>query len=166
MHAWIEITSNPVLCRYTFPEIAGLCIKRIDFVNLLIFVRSCFTHQWELGWCPAMSTRNTWNMPYMRKFSMLLFIWYSCTWISTSICRGLFCFQWCQVRVGIPLTGINPPHFCACHKPESGFPSANFVVFLFVCLSSMIWGVTVDHHFLNFLFVIQLHSPVNSVDTV
>ena len=24
-------------------------------------------------------------------------------------------------RVGIPLTGLTPPHFYACHKPEPGF---------------------------------------------
>jgi hypothetical protein len=26
------------------------------------------------------------------------------------------------VRVGIPLTGLIPPHYCACPKPRHGFP--------------------------------------------
>jgi len=32
-------------------------------------------------------------------------------------------------RVGIPLTGLTPPHICACPTPGPGFPLACVVVF-------------------------------------
>ena len=32
-------------------------------------------------------------------------------------------------RVGILLTGLTLPHFCACPKPEPGFPTSYVVVF-------------------------------------
>jgi len=31
---------------------------------------------------------------------------------------------------GVPLSGLTPPHVCACPKPEPGFPSSYVVVFL------------------------------------
>ena len=32
-------------------------------------------------------------------------------------------------RVGIPLTGLTPPHFGVCSKPEPGFPTPYIVVY-------------------------------------
>ena len=35
-------------------------------------------------------------------------------------------------KVRIPLTGLIPPHFCACLKPGPGFPTSYVVVFFSV----------------------------------
>jgi len=32
-------------------------------------------------------------------------------------------------RVGIPLIGLTPPHFCACPMPGPGFPTSYVVVY-------------------------------------
>jgi hypothetical protein len=32
----------------------------------------------------------------------------------------------------IPLTGLTPPHFCACPQPGPGFPTSYVVVLFFV----------------------------------
>ena len=40
-------------------------------------------------------------------------------------------------RVEIPLIGLMPPHFCACPKPVSGFPTPYVIVFIFVFRSSV-----------------------------
>ena len=46
-------------------------------------------------------------------------------------------------RVGIPLTGLTPPHSCTCPKPKSGFPMPYMVLFVFYDLrweaSSFYW---------------------------
>ena len=34
-----------------------------------------------------------------------------------------------QTKVGIPLIGSTPTHFCACPKPEPGFPTSYVMVF-------------------------------------
>ena len=67
-----------------------------------------------------------------------------------------------MIRGGaIPLTGLTPPHFCGCPKPESGFLTSDVVAF-FVCVCVCVqWfevmGVVVrfvdidrivDHHLL------------------
>ena len=66
-----------------------------------------------------------------------------------------------EVGVRILLTGLTLPHFCACPKPEPGFPMS-YVMFFFlfndltsgfiVCFID-INGI-VDHHCLTFLFKI------------
>jgi hypothetical protein len=33
-------------------------------------------------------------------------------------------------RFGIPLTGLTLPHFCACPKPGTGFPTSYAMVFV------------------------------------
>ena len=64
--------------------------------------------------------------------------------------------------VGITLTGLTLPYFCACNKPGPWFPMPKVVVFFFV-LNSFRWEVVVgfvdnggivDYHCLNFLFII------------
>jgi hypothetical protein len=35
-------------------------------------------------------------------------------------------------RVGIPLTGLTPPYFCACPKPGPAFPMSYVVVIFYV----------------------------------
>ena len=55
-------------------------------------------------------------------------------------------------RVGIPLTGLTPPHFDACLNP--GFPTlchACFSVQLFEVRGVV--HLVVDLHYLNFLFI-------------
>jgi len=61
-----------------------------------------------------------------------LFVW-------KRICAGLFIvfviyllsleIQLSKGRVGIPLTGLIPPHFCVGPKPGSRFPKSYVVVF-------------------------------------
>jgi hypothetical protein len=42
-------------------------------------------------------------------------------------CRWRSSYQ--EERVGISLTGLTLPHFCACPKPGPGFPTSYVVVF-------------------------------------
>ena len=52
--------------------------------------------------------------------------------IGSVICAGFLSFDYICIavgepvikrgRVGFPLTGLTPPHFCACTKPGPGFP--------------------------------------------
>ena len=37
-------------------------------------------------------------------------------------------FSYQKGRVGIPLTGLSPPHFCACPNPGPGYPTSYVVV--------------------------------------
>ena len=37
-----------------------------------------------------------------------------------------------RTETGIPLTGVTPPHVCACPKPGPGFPMSYVLVFFFV----------------------------------
>ena len=69
-------------------------------------------------------------------------------------------------RVGIPLTSINPLHFCACTKPGPRFPKSYVVAFC-VQWVQLRWEVIVhfvdiggidDHHCLNFLFLTYFFS--------
>ena len=64
--------------------------------------------------------------------------------------------------LGIPLTGLTPPHFCGCPNPGYGFPTP-YVVFFYVQWFE-VRGVVVcfvdidgivDHHCLTLLFIIQ-----------
>jgi hypothetical protein len=85
-------------------------------------------------------------------------------WKLFIVCLYLYWrFNYQRRRVGIPLTGLISPHFCACPKPGPGFPIPYFVVLFvfydlrwevvatFLCLCqaririskticSMIWG--------------------------
>jgi len=51
--------------------------------------------------------------------------------------------------VGIQLTGLTAPHFCACPKPVPVVQTWSFV-FVF---NELRWEEFVDHHYLNFLFI-------------
>ena len=64
-------------------------------------------------------------------------------------------------RVWIPLTVLTLPHFCACPKSGLGFPTSSVMVFFYVQWVAEVTivgfvhiGVVVDHHCLNFLFMI------------
>ena len=75
---------------------------------------------------------------------------------------------WCKLiyqerRDGIPLTGLTPPHICACPKTGPGFSTPYVMVFFFWVFSELTWevivrfvdiGGIVDHYCLNFLFII------------
>ena len=56
--------------------------------------------------------------------------------------------------------GLTPPHLCVCPKPGPGFPTS-YVVGFFCVFSEWKWevivhiGGIVDHHCLNFLFIIS-----------
>jgi hypothetical protein len=48
-------------------------------------------------------------------------------------------------RVGIPLTGLTRPHFCACLKPEHGFPTSYVgTVVVYFVFSEIIYVIFVD----------------------
>ena len=97
-------------------------------------------------------------------------------WVVIQLSRGVGCDPvikrgglWSSYQEGwvvILLTGLTPPHFCACPKPGHGFPTSYVVVF--VVFSNFRWEVIVrrevivrfvdiggidDHHCLNFLFI-------------
>jgi hypothetical protein len=48
-----------------------------------------------------------------------------------------------RVGIRILLPGLTPPHYCACHKPEPGFPTSYVVVFFFIIFNEFRWEVTV-----------------------
>ena len=56
-------------------------------------------------------------------------------------------------RVGIPLTGITPPHCCTCPKPGPGFLTSHIVVFLCLVKSREVCfvdiGGIIDQHCLE-----------------
>ena len=54
-------------------------------------------------------------------------------------CRCRSSYQ--EGRVGIQLTGLTPPHFCACSKPGPWFPTSYVVVFF--VFSELRWEVIV-----------------------
>jgi len=68
--------------------------------------------------------------------------------------------------VGIPLTGLPPPHFCACPNTGPGFPTSYVVVFLCTMRRSEVFVRFVDicgivyHLCLNFLFTKTKTTPV------
>jgi hypothetical protein len=45
-------------------------------------------------------------------------------------------FVYPEVRVGIALTGLTPPHLCACSTPGHGFPTLYVVELKSIKLSS------------------------------
>ena len=68
-------------------------------------------------------------------------------------------------NVVIPLTSLTPPHFYACSKPGSGFPTSYVMAFfcsnylrreVIVCFVDI--GGIVDHHCLNFLFITKIYN--------
>ena len=81
------------------------------------------------------------------------------------VCLYLYCRSRsnCQERrVVIPLTSLSPPHVCACSKSKPGFSTSYVVVFSmfnYLRLKVVVRFVDirgiVDHHCLNFLFIIQ-----------
>jgi hypothetical protein len=83
------------------------------------------------------------------------------------MCR--FCYRLfiSVLPIVIPLTGLTPPHFCAYTKPEPGFPTWFFCVFIHLRREVIVHfvdiGVIVDHHCLNFFINIFLIS--NSLNT-
>ena len=66
---------------------------------------------------------------------------------------------------GDPIKWYNPPTICTCHKPGPGFLTSYIIVtslfFMFNVLRSEVnacfvdIGGIVDHHCLNFLFIIE-----------
>ena len=73
----------------------------------------------------------------------------------------------CTCYWNIPLIGLTMIHFCACPKPEPGFPTSYFMVFF--VFNEWRWkgivrfvdiGRIVDHHCLNFLFMVTLASII------
>jgi hypothetical protein len=62
-----------------------------------------------------------------------------------------------QKRVGIPLTNLTLPHFCACPKPGPGFPTSHHGLLSSVRIRGDCFvdiGGIDDHHCLNFFFII------------
>jgi hypothetical protein len=50
------------------------------------------------------------------------------------VCLCMYCYwrtRYKEGGVGIPLTGLNPPHFCVCSTPGPGFPTSYVVFFVF-----------------------------------
>ena len=62
-----------------------------------------------------------------------------CAWFLLSFvyCRWRFSYQ--EGRVGIPLTGLTPPHLCYSPKTGPGFPTLDVVIFVYV-FSEFIWN--------------------------
>jgi len=63
----------------------------------------------------------------------------------------------------IPLTGLTPPYLCAFPKQGSGYPTSYVVIFYL--FNDLRWevivrfvdnGGIVDHHCLNFLFIMYV----------
>ena len=54
-----------------------------------------------------------------------------CSFLLLFVCLFLYCY-WRPIsqdeKVVIPLTGLNPPHCCACPKPGPGFQLTNGLV--------------------------------------
>ena len=85
----------------------------------------------------------------------------------------LYCVIY-EGRVGIPLTGLPMPHFCAC--PEHGPRFAtSYSRGLFFYVHHLRWevivhfvdiGQIVDHHCLNFLFMIKIRRKVLMVANI
>ena len=84
-------------------------------------------------------------------------------------CRWLFIKRG---RVGISLSGFTLPHFYACSKPGLEFPTWYFMMFYVKFFEvKMIFdiGKIVDHHCLNFLFImwciysVQIWFSINNV---
>ena len=67
-------------------------------------------------------------------------------------CAGFYCLfiyflchkrsSYQEKRIGIPLTSLTPPHFCACPMPGSGFPTSYAIAPppFFVC-SELRWEI-------------------------
>ena len=77
-------------------------------------------------------------------------------------CRWRSSYQ--EGRAGVPLTGLTPPHVCACLKSGPRIPTSYVVVFFFVQWVQLRWEKTVDigggdaHYCLNCLFIFnRLH---------
>ena len=74
-------------------------------------------------------------------------------------------------RFGIPLTGLTPPHFCACPKPGPGFPTTYVVgLFFFVFFLNEVFFRFVDIgiNCLNVVFIILQvlnHSEITRIKT-
>ena len=63
--------------------------------------------------------------------------------------------------VGIPLTGLTPPHVCVCPKPGPVFPM--LYVMVFVCLVKMRCGCSFSWYWWNSwpsLFKLSFHNPL------
>jgi hypothetical protein len=77
------------------------------------------------------------------------------------ICISCWRSSYQEERVGIPLTDLIPPYFCACPNPGLGFPMSYVVVSLFyvqwVKVRGDIGGI-IYHHCLSFLFLIRSFS--------
>ena len=85
------------------------------------------------------------------------------------ICAGFFIvclYMYCcwrssrhlEERAWIPLTGVIPPLFYVCSKPEPAFPTPYVVASLFVVREVIVCFVDIsgmfDHHCLKFLFIV------------
>ena len=87
----------------------------------------------------------------------------------------LCCLWWCNHQQGErwdPMNQYAPPHICVCRNQVSGFKSTHFVVFLVSCClfcwycyncSQLLLSIA---FYLTSFFIIQVHSPLNSVNTV
>ena len=71
--------------------------------------------------------------------------------------RGGLGSSYQEGRVGIPLTGIILPHFCACPKPGPGFPTLYVVQLVQLRWEMIVRFVDIGgidyHHCLKFLFI-------------
>ena len=70
------------------------------------------------------------------------------------------------IGVGILLFSLTPPQYCACPKPEPGFPTA--YVMVFAMFNDLRWEVIVhfrivDHHCLSFLNIINFSQMGKSL---
>ena len=100
-------------------------------------------------------------------------------WVDANLCRFIIAclYMNCLWRpsyhegtVGIPITVLTPPHFCAYPKPGHGFPTSYVVVFFCVQWFQLRWEVIVCfvdfdgiyvHHCIKFLFIIFLRMNKN-----
>ena len=130
------------------------CIDGINHVtaSVLTMYYSCFSlyglylPSYNFSYFPLQTYKhiNLWQQS-------LIFFWYDCTFIKINInmwsslsgsesvqvffivclyvyCRWRSCHQ--EGRVGITLTSLTLPHFCACPKPGPGFPTSYVEVFI------------------------------------
>jgi hypothetical protein len=100
----------------------------------------------------------------LKQIRYLLCLYMYCRWRST--------YQ--EGRVGIPITGLTPPPFCACPKLGPGF-QRHMSWFLFLCVCEggrwlFVWLIMVElytiNHCLNVLFMVtkSLYGKIQRFD--
>jgi hypothetical protein len=107
-----------------------------------------------------------------------VYLYLCCLWwfdLSGRLSLYLCCLWWFNHQQGErwdPMNQYAPPHICVCRNQVSGFKSTHFVVFLVSCClfcwycyncSQLLLSIA---FYLTSFFIIQVHSPLYSVNSV